>query len=204
MTVPAKPPMRILRPLRSRRRLDLLAEPAAHLAAGVAAGKRVNVELLVELVHQLHAAALIHPGVLHARVEAERHRGAEREGRILAEVVVGRGVAHLDGAVLHRIGGCERRHDFAGGENLDLEFVVGRFGDRLGEHFRRAVDRVERLREARGQPPFQFRRRLRDRRRGDRGGGEPTPAAFEELTTFHVTPPDVRVRVRIQLPDGRS
>ena len=47
---------------------------------------------------------MVHPGILHAGIEAERHRRAEREGRILAEIVVGRGVAHFDSAVLHRVG----------------------------------------------------------------------------------------------------
>ena len=40
---PAKPPMRIFRPLRSATVLDLLAEPAAHLAAGVAGRQGVDV-----------------------------------------------------------------------------------------------------------------------------------------------------------------
>ena len=35
----------------------------------------------------------IEPGVLLARVQAERHRAEQRQGRILAELVVGRGVA---------------------------------------------------------------------------------------------------------------
>ena len=40
-------------------------------------------------------------------------------------------MADLDGAVLHGIDDLQRRHDFAGGEGLDLELVVGRFGDGL-------------------------------------------------------------------------
>src|SRR5262245_26053948 len=45
-------------------RLDLLAEPAAHLRAGVAAGEADHTELLEELVAERIAAALIPPGVL--------------------------------------------------------------------------------------------------------------------------------------------
>ena len=73
--------------------------------------------------------------VLQARVRSERHRSAEqREGRVLAEVVVRGGVAHLDGAVLHRIEDLQAGDDFARGEHLDLELVVGRFADGLGHH----------------------------------------------------------------------
>ena len=79
-------------------RLDLLAEPAAHLRAGVAAGEVDDVVLGVELAHQLEAVAFVHPRRHLARVQAERDRAAEREGRILAEEVVRRGVRHLDGA----------------------------------------------------------------------------------------------------------
>src|SRR6202000_129133 len=63
-------------------RLDLLAEPAAHLGAGVAAGKADHAVFLEELVAEFLAAALIPPGVLHARIEAERHRGVDRESGI--------------------------------------------------------------------------------------------------------------------------
>jgi hypothetical protein len=44
-------------------------------------------------------------------------------------------MTHLDGSVLHGVGGSETGHDFAGCKNLNLEFVVARFGDRLSENF---------------------------------------------------------------------
>jgi hypothetical protein len=68
------------------------------------------------------------------------------------------GVAHLDGAVGSRVQRLQARRDFAGGEHLDLEFVVGHLGDVFRQLFSAAVDRVERLWEARGQPPLDFRR----------------------------------------------
>jgi hypothetical protein len=34
-------------------------------------------------------------------------------------------MAHFDGAALHRVEHLQARHDFTGGEKLDLEFVVG-------------------------------------------------------------------------------
>ena len=46
----------------------------------------------------------------------ERQAGLEHEVRMLAEVVVGGGLAGLDGAVLHRVGNLQARDDFAGGE----------------------------------------------------------------------------------------
>ena len=49
--------MRNLRPFEIGDGLDLLAVPAAHLRAGVAAEDRVNVVFLVEIVHHLVAAA---------------------------------------------------------------------------------------------------------------------------------------------------
>src|SRR5205814_9259806 len=83
--------------------VDLLAEPTAHLAAGVAGEQRNRVVLFVELVEHLLAAADREPALVQARVRSERDRSAEREGRVLAEVVVRGGVADLDAAVLHSI-----------------------------------------------------------------------------------------------------
>src|SRR5205085_6698990 len=97
-------------------RLDLLAEPATHLGAGVAAGETDHTELLEELIAELHAAALIPPGVLLARVEAERHRRVDRKGRILADIIVGDGMAHLDGAVGGRIERLQARRELARSE----------------------------------------------------------------------------------------
>src|SRR6185312_2138039 len=64
--------------------LDLLAEPAAHLRARVAARHLIDVVALVELAEELEAAAEELPCVRLARVEAERDRAVERERRILA------------------------------------------------------------------------------------------------------------------------
>ena len=67
-------------------------------------------------------------------------------------------MAHLDGAVGGGVQRLQARHDFAGGEHLDLEFVVGHLGDVFRQLLGAAVDRVERLREARGQAPLDFGR----------------------------------------------
>jgi hypothetical protein len=139
-----------------------------------------------ELVHQLHAAAMIHPGVLHAAVEAKRNGGAEREGRILAPIIICRGVAHLDRALADLVGRFKARRDFACGKDLDLEFVVGGFGDVFGKRLRRAIDGIEALGEAGGQAPFDVRRALRNGGRGDRRGcrGAET-GGRDKGTSFH-------------------
>jgi hypothetical protein len=51
------------------RGLDFLAVPAAHLGAGVAACEALDVVLGVELVHELAAVAVHHPGGHLARVQ---------------------------------------------------------------------------------------------------------------------------------------
>src|SRR5262249_1998639 len=74
---------------------------------------------------------------------------------------------------------------FAGGKRLDLEFLVGRVRDKFREGLGTAVDRVEALREARGQAPLQFRRRLRNCGRRDRRSREAEGGGLEEQTSFH-------------------
>ena len=187
-----------LQPLQIVDGLDLLAEPAAHLAAGIAGQKRRDVVALVELVEQLPAAAQHVPGLVDALVGAERHRRAESKSRVLAEIIVGRRMAHLDGAVLHGIEHLQAGNDFAGGKGLDLEFVVGGFGHELGHQFDAAPQRVERFRPARRQTPFDFRHRLRD------GGGRqvaapaaPIPVTLRKSLLFIESIP---VGVRVDRP----
>src|SRR5690606_8781048 len=120
-------------------RLDLLAEPAAHLATGVAGRDVDHVEVLVELPGQLEAAAVDHPGVLLARVHAERNGAGEGEGRILAEVVVGRGVAALHGAVLHGVEHLQPADDLAGREYLDGELASCSGRDSPADELRASV-----------------------------------------------------------------
>ena len=50
------------------------------------------------------AAAIIEPGVLLARVEAKGNRRRQRPDRILAPVIIGRGMGRLDRALGHGIG----------------------------------------------------------------------------------------------------
>ena len=98
-------------------------------------------------------------------------------------------MAALDRLVLHGIDDLQAGHDLAGGEDADLELVVGEGRDALGEELARAIDRVERLGEARGQTPLHFGHRLSDGRRCERAGdgyGTTTHTGGpQELATLH-------------------
>src|SRR5439155_7027587 len=76
--------------------LDLLPEPTAHLRGRVAERQAVDAVGLVELVEQIEAAAIGKPRVHLPRVEPERNGRAEGKGQILADVIVGSAVSHLD------------------------------------------------------------------------------------------------------------
>ena len=166
-------------------RLDLLAEPAAHLGAGVAAGDVVDVVVLEELAHQLQAAAFHHPGGLLAAVEAEGQRGVEGEGRVLADVPVRGGVATLDGAVLDRVQHAGGRDDLAGGEQGDLELAAGGRRDAPGDGLGGAEDGIQRFGEARGAAPLDGGQVGREGRGGGGTGGDAGTGLFQEGTPFH-------------------
>src|SRR6185437_12095373 len=135
---------------------QLLAEPAGHLAAGVAGRDRQRPAIGEQFVDELAAAAFLEPGRMLARVHAERRRGGEDEAGVLAPGVVERGVAGL-------------RRDLASRRQLQFETPVGKVGQRLGQGLCAAVNEIERRIEARRQPPFNFWRRLCKRRGGDAG-----------------------------------
>jgi hypothetical protein len=124
-----------------------------------------------------------------AGVQPERQRRTEGKCRILAPIVVERGVSDFDGAIADRVQHLQAGDDFAGCKDLNLEFVVGDFGEALREIFATAVERVERFRPACGQAPFYFRRRLRNCRCSNGGSGEPGARRLQELTTFHGVSP---------------
>ncbi|MPL88594.1 hypothetical protein SDC9_34620 [bioreactor metagenome] len=181
-----------LQPLQIFERVDFLAEPAAHLHAGIAAREADQPLLREELVIELDAAAEVVPGVHAARRQAEGHGRAERPGRILAPVVIAHRMRHLDGARLHGIGRLQTADELARGEGLDLEIAVGRLGDAFAERLGVAIERVERFREGRGHPPGDLRVRLRDRGGGKAGRGAADGAADrgfgQEGTAIHLDP----------------
>src|SRR5581483_1961611 len=119
----------------------------------------------------LAPAAVQVPGIHLAVVRPEADRGAEREGRVLAEVVVRRRMAELYRARLHRVEHLQRRDDLAGGEGADLEIAVGDLAYALGHELGAAEKRLQALRPARREAPLDLGILLRDRRGGERRDG---------------------------------
>ena len=79
-------------------RVDLVAEPATHLRAGVARRKLNEVEVVrVKLLQRREAAAFVEPGVLLLRGQPERQGRPERHHRTFADVVVRRRVTNRHG-----------------------------------------------------------------------------------------------------------
>src|SRR3954463_2881363 len=105
--------------------IDFLAEPATHLAAGVASEQRRDVIFFVEFVEHFLAAAQRIPRLVEPHIRAERYRGSKSKGRVLAEIIVRRGVANFAGTVLNGIENLQSRYDLASREWLNLKFVVG-------------------------------------------------------------------------------
>ena len=167
--------------------LDLLAPPAAHLRAGVAArhGRRRCAWRRSSLSSSLPPPC-VEPGVHLPGVEAERDRRCRprRSGPCRSsssEPVWAISTVPVPTAST----AWQVPDDLAGREDLDLEVAVGRLGDVLGERLGGAVERVERFREARGQPPADLRRGLGDGRHRDRGRGGPDAGGLKELATLH-------------------
>src|SRR5262249_19899854 len=81
-------------------------------------------------------------------------------------------------------------HDLARGKDADLELVVGRLGDVLRQVLGAAIERVERLGEARRHAPFEVGHRLGDGGRRHGGAGRRTHAgAAQGLAPVHEGPP---------------
>ncbi len=159
-----------LQPLQVGEALDLAAEPAAHLGAGVAARQADQPGLGEDLGEQFGGAARLPPRGGAPGIEAEGHRGRQREGRILGHAEGRRPVAHLDGAGGHGVEQALGRDRLAGPLNLDLEAPVGGLRDDPAERLGRAVQDVEGLGVGGGQPPAQLRGGFGPGRRGERTG----------------------------------
>src|SRR5262249_49081348 len=90
--------------------VDLLAEPAAHLSAGVTTGDAVQTEFLAEVIEHVLAAVILEPSILLTRIQPERYGAIKREGRVLADEVISSSVTHLDSAIAQCIDGLQGRN----------------------------------------------------------------------------------------------
>ena len=171
--------------------LDLLAEPAGHLHAGIAAIDRHQIEAVVDLAPQLGAAAVIVPAVEALEIQAEGNGGEILRGEALAGPEIGVGVVHLDGAGRHRVEAFRRRDQFARAVELDLEAAARHVVDALDQILGAArPGRIEgsvRAVEAR-HLPIERGLRLDDRGRGDRAG-RACQSQFGEISTTHGNAP---------------
>jgi hypothetical protein len=87
---------------------------------------------------------------------------------------------------LHGIEGLQTGNDFAARKWLNLEFVVGGFGNEFGHQFDATPEGIERFRPARRQAPLELRGRLRDRRRRDRCGTRGANTCYlQKIPAFH-------------------
>src|SRR5690606_18862493 len=152
-----------LEPLQIIDRPDLLAEPAAHLRAGVAHDEAMDVERVEGLVDDLSPASDVPPRMLMARIEPERDTGSERQHRRPVGIEVGGRLRTLYRPVSHRVERPEPRGDCTRRMRLDREPAVCRLRDIAREPLRRAEDDVEPAREGRCEPPFELRFCLSDR-----------------------------------------
>ncbi len=155
------------------------------MCTGVAHGEVDDVVAIVELAHQLHAVAFVHPGRHLAAVQAEGDGAVQGKGVVLAEEVVRRGVRALHGAFLHAVHHTEGGHELATGVHRDAELAAGHFTDLLGKHVGCAVDGVQRLGEAGSQTPADGGLRMNS---GGGSCGQHTGNAcvLDEGTTIHI------------------
>ena len=114
-------------------RIDFLVVPAAHLHAGVSDHHRLHAEGCIGLFPELLAVAFAEPGVHFDGGQPERDRGEELRGRDLAFPVVGGAVTQFGGAAGNGIEHFQRRHQFAGGVDLDGQAAVAHHLDAVGQ-----------------------------------------------------------------------
>ncbi len=192
-------------------RLDLAAEPAAHLRAGEPAGKIQDAVFVEQHPRQRQSLALEHPGVHLPGVQAERHAGIETQRGIGIEEPRRCGVPAIDDAMLDRVQHLASVHQVAGREDLDAELAVGDVAD-VARHVLGAGEQGRRLiRKAGSQPPRHGGRFLCVDRRGDRGAARgPQGGSFQKRTALHETglqwaPASVRLgRAARRLGKGRQ
>ena len=94
-------------------------------------------------------------------------------------------MADFDSAVLHRIYNWQDQEQSRRPQRLNLKLVVGGFPDCLAHKLGTAEDCIKRFRPADRHAPFDFRHRLRNRRRSNSACGKAQTRSFQKLTTLH-------------------
>ncbi|MCY1519369.1 hypothetical protein D9M68_541190 [compost metagenome] len=179
--------------------LDFAAEPAAHLGAGIAAGKVQDVVLVEQYACKRLAFALRHPCVHLPRIQSERHAGIEAKRRVGIEVSGGRRVAAVDDAVLHGLEHLPRLHQVAGGVYLDTETSIGDVGHIAGDVLRDGKQRGRFIGKTGGQSPCDrggFLRENRGRQGGAAGGGAQGGLLQKRAASHGKGPPSCAERCR--------
>ena len=121
-----------LEALKVREAVDLLLEPASHLGPGVSGREGLEAEFAVELVPELLAAAVVHPGIVLPWDQAAGHSAEERDGWMLVGPVARRRMEHVRLPFPDRIEALERRHELTGGVQLDGQPPFGRRRNLVG------------------------------------------------------------------------
>ena len=152
---------------------------------GIAMFRRVNVPVL-GIVENMSTFICPHCG---GRSDIFGHGGARHEAERLGVPFLGEVPLDLVIRETSDAGRPVVATDPDGEHAAIFRRIAERVRDGLGDEFRHilrsAIQRIERLREARGQAPLHLGRRLGDGRHGDGGGCGPEAGSLEEFTTFH-------------------
>ncbi len=108
---------------------------------------------VVDFLHQLHAAAVVEPGILLGSDHAERHGGEEHGVDVLALPVVGRRVAHFVLAGLDHVEHAEGRLVLVLGIDPDFHFAARHLLDHVGHVLHGITENREVGRPGHGQFP---------------------------------------------------
>ena len=100
---------------------------------------------------------MVQPGILLALGQPERHRGAEQLHRVQLHVVVGGGVADVDGQIAHPGKHLQSADEFSRRPGVDLETPFCELSDPVGEKPRCTEHRLDRRRPAQSHIPLDLR-----------------------------------------------
>ena len=171
--------------------VDRLAVPAAHLGAGVARREANQAFLGVELLPQIHAPAMVHPGGSLLGVHAEGHRTGELGGGHLAGPVIGSRIKHMDTALPRGIEDAEGGHQLVGTKYLDVQLPLGHYLQIGGQGRQASAQHGSGDAETHRQTPFETGlgvsrfAGIGHHGHGGRGRGADHAGLFKKCTSIH-------------------